>query len=55
MLHHPPPDPDLALACAHRSGLREFLVYVLASFLLTWANQLQHLDFQELIMFLQVC
>lgn len=39
--------------CA-RSSLREFLVYALASFLLSWSSQLQQLEFQDLIMFLQV-
>lgn len=35
------------------SALKEFLVYVLSSFLLSWAPRLRTLEFQELIMFLQ--
>uniref|UniRef100_A0A1D2A7A5 Rab-GAP TBC domain-containing protein n=1 Tax=Auxenochlorella protothecoides TaxID=3075 RepID=A0A1D2A7A5_AUXPR len=38
---------------AEGSSLREFLVYALASFLLSWSSQLQQLEFQDLIMFLQ--
>ncbi|KAK9800801.1 hypothetical protein WJX73_006841 [Symbiochloris irregularis] len=33
--------------------MREFLVFVLASFLLQWSRNLAHMDFQELVMFLQ--
>ena len=33
--------------------LQEFLIYVLAAFLLTWSQQLRTLDFQDLVMFLQ--
>lgn len=36
------------------SQVKDFLVYVLASFLLSWSEQLRTLEFQELIMFLQV-
>ncbi|EFN53456.1 hypothetical protein CHLNCDRAFT_25749, partial [Chlorella variabilis] len=35
------------------SQLRDFLAYTLAAFLLSWSSQLQQLEFQELIMFLQ--
>lgn len=38
---------------AEGTGLREFLVYILASFLLSWSADLRTLEFQELIMFLQ--
>ncbi|KAL3698931.1 hypothetical protein R1sor_016953 [Riccia sorocarpa] len=31
----------------------EYLVYVCASFLLTWSDQLQQLDFQEMVLFIQ--
>jgi len=34
-------------------ALKEFLVYILSSFLLSWAPELKDMDFQELIMFLQ--
>ncbi|XP_078164794.1 ypt/Rab-GAP domain of gyp1p superfamily protein isoform X2 [Carex rostrata] len=34
-------------------SLPEFLVYISASFLLTWSDELQKLDFQEMVMFLQ--
>ncbi|VAI34634.1 unnamed protein product [Triticum turgidum subsp. durum] len=33
--------------------LPDFLVYISASFLLTWSEKLQKLDFQEMVMFLQ--
>ncbi|PVH33988.1 hypothetical protein PAHAL_8G115100 [Panicum hallii] len=33
--------------------LPEFLLYIAASFLLTWSAKLQKLDFQEMVMFLQ--
>ncbi|CAL5020229.1 unnamed protein product [Urochloa decumbens] len=33
--------------------LPDFLVYISASFLLTWSDKLQKLDFQEMVMFLQ--
>ena len=35
------------------AALKEFLVYVLSSFLLSWAPQLRSMEFQDLIMFLQ--
>ncbi|PSC74343.1 GTPase-activating gyp1 [Micractinium conductrix] len=35
------------------SQLKDFLAYTLAAFLLSWSSQLQTLEFQELIMFLQ--
>ena len=38
---------------AEGPGLKEFLVYVLSSFLLSWAPQLKTMEFQDLIMFLQ--
>lgn len=38
---------------AEGPALKEFLVYVLSSFLLFWASQLKTMEFQELIMFLQ--
>ncbi|KAL5576230.1 hypothetical protein UlMin_017929 [Ulmus minor] len=38
---------------AEGDGLPDFLVYIFASFLLTWSEELQKLDFQELVMFLQ--
>jgi hypothetical protein len=38
---------------AEGPALKEFLVYVLSSFLLSWASQLKTMEFQELIMFLQ--
>ncbi|KAH6816035.1 Ypt/Rab-GAP domain of gyp1p superfamily protein [Perilla frutescens var. frutescens] len=34
-------------------ALPDFLVYIYASFLLTWSETLQKLDFQEMVMFLQ--
>ena len=34
-------------------GAQEFLIYVLAAFLLTWSEQLRTLEFQDLVMFLQ--
>ena len=37
------------------STLKEFLGYVLSSFLLSWAPELKKMDFQEIIMFLQRC
>lgn len=37
------------------SALKGFLVYVLSSFLLSWAPELKKMDFQEMIMFLQHC
>ncbi|CAN6371490.1 unnamed protein product [Urochloa humidicola] len=33
--------------------LPDFLLYIAASFLLTWSDNLQKLDFQEMVMFLQ--
>ncbi|GAV73546.1 RabGAP-TBC domain-containing protein, partial [Cephalotus follicularis] len=38
---------------AEGDALPDFLVYIFASFLLTWSDKLQGLDFQELVMFLQ--
>ncbi|KDP43912.1 hypothetical protein JCGZ_20922 [Jatropha curcas] len=38
---------------AEGDALPDFLVYIYASFLLTWSDKLQKLDFQEMVMFLQ--
>ncbi|KAL1361904.1 hypothetical protein HN51_010216 [Arachis hypogaea] len=38
---------------AEGDALPDFLVYIFASFLLTWSDNLQKLDFQELVIFLQ--
>jgi hypothetical protein len=38
---------------AEGDKLPDFLVYIFASFLLTWSEKLQKLDFQEMVMFLQ--
>lgn len=38
---------------AEGDALPEFLVYITASFLLTWTDKLQKLEFQEMVMFLQ--
>ncbi|CAL0332447.1 unnamed protein product [Lupinus luteus] len=38
---------------AEVDALPDFLVYIFASFLLTWSNMILKLDFQELVMFLQ--
>ncbi|PIN26439.1 Ypt/Rab-specific GTPase-activating protein GYP1 [Handroanthus impetiginosus] len=38
---------------AEGDALPDFLVYIFASFLLTWSDKLQKLDFQETVMFLQ--
>ncbi|CAN0858005.1 TBC1 domain family member 22B [Linum grandiflorum] len=38
---------------AEGDALPDFLVYIFASFLLTWSEKLQKFDFQELVMFLQ--
>lgn len=38
---------------AEGDDLPDFLVYISASFLLTWSRELQKLDFQEMVMFLQ--
>ncbi|KAL5156741.1 TBC1 domain family member 22B [Glycine soja] len=38
---------------AEGDALPDFLVYISASFLLTWSDKLQKLDFQEMVMFLQ--
>ncbi|KAM7279278.1 hypothetical protein ACFE04_006412 [Oxalis oulophora] len=38
---------------AEGDALPDFLIYIFASFLLTWSDNLQKLDFQELVMFLQ--
>lgn len=38
---------------AEGDALPDFLVYIAVSFLLTWSDKLQKLDFQELVMFLQ--
>ncbi|KAG8644421.1 TBC1 domain family member 22B [Manihot esculenta] len=38
---------------AEGDALPDFLVYIYTSFLLTWSDKLQKLDFQEMVMFLQ--
>ncbi|PHT34373.1 TBC1 domain family member 22B [Capsicum baccatum] len=38
---------------AEGDALPDFLVYIAASFLLTWSDKLLKLDFQEMVMFLQ--
>ncbi|XP_050235574.1 GTPase-activating protein GYP1 [Mercurialis annua] len=38
---------------AEGDALPDFLVYIYASFLLTWSDKLQKLEFQEMVMFLQ--
>ncbi|KAJ0973025.1 hypothetical protein J5N97_020984 [Dioscorea zingiberensis] len=38
---------------AEGDSLPDFLVYISASFLLTWSDKLQKLEFQEMVMFLQ--
>ncbi|KAJ7548303.1 hypothetical protein O6H91_07G006400 [Diphasiastrum complanatum] len=38
---------------AEGDSFPEYLVYVCASFLLTWSDQLQQFDFQEMVLFLQ--
>ncbi|CAL0322094.1 unnamed protein product [Lupinus luteus] len=38
---------------AEGDALPDFLVYIFASFLLTWSDEILKLDFQELVMFLQ--
>lgn len=38
---------------AEGDSLPEFLVYISASFFLTWSDKLQKLEFQEMVMFLQ--
>ncbi|XP_039050070.1 GTPase-activating protein gyp1-like [Hibiscus syriacus] len=38
---------------AEGDALPDFLVYIFASFLLTWSDELQKLDFQEMVLFLQ--
>ncbi|KAK2371189.1 Ypt/Rab-GAP domain of gyp1p superfamily protein [Trifolium repens] len=38
---------------AEGDALPDFLVYIFASFLLTWSDEIKKLDFQELVMFLQ--
>ncbi|XP_043717218.1 TBC1 domain family member 22B-like isoform X2 [Telopea speciosissima] len=38
---------------AEGDALPDFLVYISASFLLTWSDKLQKLDFQEMVLFLQ--
>ncbi|KAF5767992.1 putative Rab-GTPase-TBC domain-containing protein [Helianthus annuus] len=38
---------------AEGDALPDFLVYIFASFLLTWSDKLLKLDFQEMVMFLQ--
>lgn len=38
---------------AEGPALKEFLIYILSSFLLSWAPDLKKMDFQEVIMFLQ--
>ncbi|KAK4781668.1 hypothetical protein SAY86_015770 [Trapa natans] len=38
---------------AEGDALPDFLVYIFASFLLTWSEKLRKLDFQEMVMFIQ--
>lgn len=38
---------------AEGDALPDFLVYIAASFLLTWSDKIHKLDFQEMVMFLQ--
>ncbi|XP_010672283.2 uncharacterized protein LOC104888866 [Beta vulgaris subsp. vulgaris] len=38
---------------AEGDALPDFLVYITASFLLTWSDKIHKLDFQEMVMFLQ--
>ncbi|XP_073028958.1 uncharacterized protein [Primulina eburnea] len=38
---------------AEGDALPDFLVYIFASFLLTWSDQLRKLEFQEMVMYLQ--
>ncbi|KAG6408411.1 hypothetical protein SASPL_131422 [Salvia splendens] len=38
---------------AEGDALADFLVYISASFLLTWSEKIRKLDFQEMVMFLQ--
>lgn len=38
---------------AEGDALPDFLVYIFASFLLTWSDKLQKLEFQEMVMYLQ--
>jgi hypothetical protein len=38
---------------AEGDGFADFLVYVCASFLLTWSEDLQKLEFQDMVLFLQ--
>ncbi|XP_021906812.1 GTPase-activating protein GYP1 [Carica papaya] len=38
---------------AEGDALPDFLVYIFTSFLLTWSDKIQKLDFQEMVMFLQ--
>lgn len=38
---------------AEGDALPDFLVYIFASFLLTWSDRLQKLEFQDMVMFLQ--
>ncbi|KAL2506232.1 Ypt/Rab-GAP domain of gyp1p superfamily protein [Abeliophyllum distichum] len=38
---------------AEGDALPDFLVYIFASFLLTWSDKLQKLEFQDMVMFLQ--
>ncbi|CAO2821808.1 unnamed protein product [Amaranthus hypochondriacus] len=38
---------------AEGDALPDFLVYIAASFLLTWSDKIMKLDFQEMVMFLQ--
>ncbi|CAI9777061.1 unnamed protein product [Fraxinus pennsylvanica] len=38
---------------AEGDALPDFLVYIFASFLLTWSEKLQELEFQDMVMFLQ--
>lgn len=38
---------------AEGDGFSEYLVYLCASFMLTWSEQVQQMDFQEMVLFLQ--
>ncbi|KAL0041033.1 hypothetical protein WJX77_002810 [Trebouxia sp. C0004] len=38
---------------AEGPGMKEFLIYALAAFLLTWEKELKQMDFQEMVLFLQ--
>ena len=40
---------------AEDTRMCEFLIYACGSFLVQWSRELMTMDFQEMIMFLQVC